>query len=158
MFRPMRRFRQQLSEEEAMTVLRDGHLGVLSVLGDDDYPYGVPIDYVCGGDGHLYFHCAGTGHKIDAVRKHDKASFCVTDGGVPIPGDFGRMYRSVIVFGRIRVVEDRDKVLKKAWELAMHIYPERESFYREDLKKNAKNVQILELVPEHITGKQVRER
>ena len=157
MFRKMRRFKQQLADEEALDVLKEGHLGVLSVLGDDDYPYGLPIDYFCDEDGHLYLHGAKEGHKIDAIARHDKVSFCVMDEGKP-DGGFARYVRSVIVFGRIAPVEDHQRVLDAAWKLSMHIYPEQKEFYREDLRKNGDRVQILELVPEQITGKLVHER
>ena len=80
MFREMRRFKQQISREECIRILKEQPRGVLSVLGDDDYPYGVPLDHwYCEENGRLYFHCAKTGHKLDAVRKHDKASYCVLD-------------------------------------------------------------------------------
>mgnify|MGYP003224104069 CR=1 FL=1 len=78
MFREMRRSRQQLTREEAEAVLSRGTSGVLSVLGDEGYPYGVPLSYVYH-DGKLYFHWARSGHKLDAVRACPKASFCVVD-------------------------------------------------------------------------------
>ena len=78
MFREMRRSKQQLSQEETEAVLTRGTSGVLSVLGDGGYPYGVPLSYVYH-DGKLYFHWALSGHKLDAVRACPKASFCVVD-------------------------------------------------------------------------------
>lgn len=41
-FRPMRRIRQLLNDEEAKKILANGTHGVLAVSGDDDYPYAVP--------------------------------------------------------------------------------------------------------------------
>lgn len=158
MFRPMRRFRQQLTDEEAMRVLKEGHLGVLSVQGDDGYPYGVPLDYVCDDSGRIYFHCAGEGHKIDAIRRDDKVSFCVMDQGTVDEGDFARRVNCVIVFGRIRMLQDREQIKQKAMELAMHIFPEQKAFYQKDLQTSGNRVQVLELTPEHITGKRVHEQ
>ena len=77
-FREMRRKRQQLSEEESISILRKSTAGTLALLGDNDYPYAVPISYVYA-DGRLYFHSALNGHKVDAIRKYDKASFCVIE-------------------------------------------------------------------------------
>jgi len=74
-FRAMRRLRQQLSEEESISILQKSTAGTLALLGDNDYPYAVPISYVYA-DGRLYFHSALNGHKVDAIRKCDKASFC----------------------------------------------------------------------------------
>ena len=157
MFREMRRFNQQLPDEEALEVLKEGHLGVLSVLGEDDYPYGLPIDYYLDEDGHVYFHGAKEGHKVDAIARHDKVSLCVMDEDTP-DDSFSRYVRSVIVFGSIAPVEDHAKAMEKAWGLAMHIFPEQTEFYRNDLKRNESRVQVLELVPEHITGKRVHEQ
>ena len=75
-FRKMRRFRQQLAKSECDAILSAGTSGTLALLGDNGYPYAVPISYVYA-DGKLYFHSARTGHKVDAIRQYDKASFCV---------------------------------------------------------------------------------
>ena len=81
MFREMRRIRQQATEEECLEILKSAKRGVLAVHGDDDYPYTVPMDFVYE-DGCLYFHAAKSGHKLDAVRRNDKVSFCVLSDGV----------------------------------------------------------------------------
>ena len=66
-FRPMRRFKQQMTNEECIALLRKAPRGVLAVLGDGGYPYTVPLDFVYD-DGKIYFHCAKEGHKLDAIR------------------------------------------------------------------------------------------
>ena len=76
MFREMRRFKQLLPQETAIEILNRNTSGTLALIGDNDYPYAVPISYVYI-DGKLYFHSAKSGHKIDAIIKHEKASFCV---------------------------------------------------------------------------------
>ena len=159
MFRKMRRFKQQLEDSDTMTVLKNGHRGVLSLIGDDGYPYGVPVNYFCGDDGHIYIHCAREGHKIDALKNNDKVSFTVVEDQPAVPDDFAIYVKSVIVFGRISMVEDRERVLKCAMDLARHIYPEHiEDTYVADLERNKTAVQMLEIVPEHITGKKVHEK
>ena len=78
MFRKMLRFKQQIPETECIRILKEEPRGVLSVLGDDDYPYGMPINhFYCEEDGKLYFHTGMKGHRNDAIRRHDKVSFCV---------------------------------------------------------------------------------
>ena len=110
MFRGMRRFKQQVSEEECIRVLKEQPRGVLSMIGDDGYPYGIPLDHwYCEENGKLYFHCAKTGYKLDAVRKHDKVSYCVMDEGYRKGGEWALNINSVVVFGRIRIVEGVDK-------------------------------------------------
>ena len=111
MFRKMARVKQQISEDECIELLKQEKRGVLSVLGDDDYPYGMPINHFYNDeDGKIYFHGGKSGHKVDAVLRYDKASFCVYDQGYRNDGDWALNIRSVIVFGRIEVIEDTDKV------------------------------------------------
>ncbi|MCH4007707.1 MAG: pyridoxamine 5'-phosphate oxidase family protein [Eubacterium sp.] len=155
----MRRFKQQLEDIDAKNVLKNGHRGTLSLLGDEGYPYGVPVNYVVGDDGHIYIHCAGEGHKVDAAKNYDKVSFTVLEDQPREAGDFGLYVKSVIVFGRIHMLEDREKVLKNVMRLAEHIYPDHiEDFYKADLERNRKKVQMLEIVPEYITGKKIHEQ
>ena len=104
-FREMRRKRQQLAEEESIAILEKATAGTLALLGDNDYPYAVPISYVYH-DGKLYFHSALAGHKVDAIRKCDKASFCVIEQDDVQPEKYTTFFRSVIAFGRIHIIED----------------------------------------------------
>jgi nitroimidazol reductase NimA-like FMN-containing flavoprotein (pyridoxamine 5'-phosphate oxidase superfamily) len=104
-FREMRRRRQQLSTEEAVAILQKSTAGTLALLGDNDYPYAVPLSYVYQ-DGRIYFHSALAGHKVDAVRKNEKASFCVIEQDDVQPKKYTTFYRSVIAFGRVHVVDD----------------------------------------------------
>ena len=106
MFREMRRKNQLLSEEAAVEVLERGTSGVLAVQGDDDYPYAVPLSYVYGA-GKLYFHSAVAGHKLDAIKRNTRVSFCVIDQDMIVPEKFTTYFRSVIVFGTIRLLEDK---------------------------------------------------
>ena len=113
MFREMLRKRQELPREACIEILKKEPRGVLSVLGDDDYPYGMPINhYYCEEDGKIYFHGGRMGHKIDAMRRHDKASFCVFDQGYRRDGEWALNISSVIVFGRIEFVEDRKRFMR----------------------------------------------
>lgn len=105
MFRKMRRCQQALSQEEIEDVLYRGSSGVLALSGDDDYPYAVPISYVYDGE-KLFFHCAKSGHKLDAIQRKAKASFCVIDQDQIVPEAYTTYYRSVIAFGKIQVMKD----------------------------------------------------
>ena len=107
MFRPMRRFKQQINEAECIRILKEQPRGVLSLIGDDGYPYGIPLDHwYCEEDGKLYFHGAKEGHKIDAIASCDKVSYCVMDEGFRKEGEWALNINSVIVFGRISLVTD----------------------------------------------------
>ena len=105
MFREMRRKKQQLAPERVEEILSRRTAGTLAVLGDNGYPYAVPLSYVYH-NGRIYFHCARAGHKLDAIRGCDKVSFCVIDQDEIVPAEFTTYFRSVIVFGRAREVSD----------------------------------------------------
>ena len=113
MFRDLLRKKQQLTEEDCIDLLIRETRGVLSVLGDDGYPYGMPMNhYYCAEDGLIYFHCGKVGHRLDALRGHDKVSFCVYDHGSREEGEWALHVRSVIVFGRITVIDDMEKIIE----------------------------------------------
>lgn len=158
MFRKMRRFRQQVSEEACEKVLTEQWRGVLSLLGDEGYPYGVPVDFYYDREAkEIYIHGAGEGHKIDAVKACDKASFCVWDEGFRREGEWALNITSVIVFGRIRLVEDEEEKIEAVRKIAMKYYPDAESAEAE-VQKDGHRAQCLALRIEHMTGKLVNEK
>ncbi len=157
MFREMMRKKQQLSHEECIEILKTELRGVLSVLGDDDYPYGMPINhYYCEEDGKLYFHGGKKGHKIDAMKRHEKASFCVYDEGFRKEGEWALNIKSVIVFGRIEFVQDREMVYRISEELSRK-FTDDEEYIQYEIQHSGPGTLMFALVPEHITGKIVNE-
>jgi nitroimidazol reductase NimA-like FMN-containing flavoprotein (pyridoxamine 5'-phosphate oxidase superfamily) len=157
MFRELLRKKQQLQEDECIRILQKQLRGVLSVLGDDDYPYGLPINhYYCETDGKLYFHCGKKGHKIDAMKRHNKASFCVYDDGFRKDGEWALNIKSVIVFGRIEFVEDRETVYRIAEALSRKFTNDSE-YIRREIERSGPGTLMFALVPEHMTGKIVNE-
>ena len=157
MFREMRRFKQQIPNEECIEILKNEPRGVLSVLGDDGYPYGVPLDHwYSENDGKLYFHCAKEGHKLDAISKCDKVSYCVMDKGYQKEGEWALNICSVIVFGRIREVTDEDKK-KEICTCLCQKFTDDETYLEKEMKNAFPRVCCLELDIEHMTGKLVNE-
>ena len=108
MFRKMRRLGQQLSNDECVDILINEPRGVLAVLGDNEYPYAIPMSHVYV-DGKIYFHGAKTGHKIDAIKNHSKVSYCVIDQGVKEKDSWWYTFNSVIVFGKITTLTDEEE-------------------------------------------------
>ncbi len=158
MFREMLRKMQQLTPEECIAILKNEPRGVLSVLGDDDYPYGIPENhYYCEEDGKIYFHSGNQGHKIDAIRRHSKASFCVMDEGFLKEGDWALNFRSVIVFGRIEFIEDRETIYRITRELS-HKFTDSDEYIDMEIERSGPRTLMFALVPEHITGKLVNEK
>ncbi len=157
MFREMLRSRQQLTTEECIEILKHEPRGILSVLGEDDYPYGMPLNhYYCEEDGKLYFHGGRNGHKIDAIRRHNKVSFCVYDQGVRQEGEWFLRIRSVIVFGRIEIIEDREKTYEIARRLS-YKFTRDEGYIESEIQKSGPGTLLFALKPEHMTGKVVKE-
>lgn len=157
MFRPMRRYKQQISEEECIRVLREEKRGVLSVLGEDGYPYGIPMNHWYNPeDGTICFHGAVTGHKIDAIARCDKASYCVWDAGYRKEGEWALNVSSVIAFGRISRVTDPEKA-KKICESLCRKFTDDEEYLRREMQNAFPRVQCLEMTIDHMTGKLVNE-
>ena len=154
MFREMRRKRQALTQAQCQAILEQGSCGVLALSGDDGYPYAVPLSYLYH-QGKLYFHCAKSGHKLDALRREPKASFCVVAQDQVAPLEYTTLYRSVIVCGRGRELED-DKEKRAAIEaLALKYAPQDTPAHREEaIQRDWGPLCVLELTPEHVSGKQ----
>ncbi len=155
MFRPMRRGQQALDEAACRAVLQKGTSGVLALKeGDDGYPYAVPLSYRYDG-GKIYFHCAKTGHKIDAAAACSKASFCVVDQDVVVPEEYTTRYRSVIIFGTIRIMEDGEEKRAAMERLALKYAPHDEAENRRAVIDRAwPGLCVLEMTVEHMTGKE----
>jgi len=152
----MRRYKQQVTDGEALEILQSAKRGVLAVMGDEGYPYTIPLDFVYD-DGKIYFHSAKTGHKIDAIRNYDKASFCVLNDGYKELGQWWYHITSIICFGRICLVEDESIAMEKLRRIGKKYFPS-EVDLEEEMAKNAKNAAVIELTIEHMTGKKVREK
>ena len=155
-FRPMRRFRQQLSDDESVGILKKATSGTLALLGDNGYPYAVPISYVYA-EGKLYFHSALSGHKVDAIRNSDKASFCVIEQDNIHPKEFTTYFRSVIAFGRIHIVEDDAEKLSAARLLSERYNPGDEEGFQKELEKGFARMLAIRFDIEHLTGKEAIE-
>lgn len=153
MFRPIRRQDRSMPIEECIGVLREASAGVLALSGDDGYPYALPISYVFS-DGKLYFHSAAQGHKIDAVQRCDKASFCVTDRDQVCPEGYTTHYRSVIAFGRIRLLENEQEKHRALLLLAdKYCSGMGQASHEKLINAEMPAVAVLEMRLEHITGK-----
>lgn len=156
MFRPLRRFKQALSQERCEEILCKGSYGVLAVLGDEGYPYTVPLNYhYCGG--RIYFHTAASGHKLDAVRGCDKVSFCVVDKDELVAEKLTTYFRSVVVFGRIRIIEDTEEKRAAVVALSRRYFPHMEEKIQKEASGTLKNLCMLELSIEHMSGKEAIE-
>lgn len=159
MFRKMRRIGQQITHEECAEILRRATSGVLGLHGDDGYPYTVPISFVYeeGGEGlgTIGFHCARTGHKIDAIRRDEKVSFTVIDRDEVMPRERTTKYCSVIAFGRARILEG-DEALRRAANAVGAKYSRGfEDLYMQETEETIRAGALccVEITIDHMTGK-----
>lgn len=157
MFREMRRKKQALSLEESEAILERGSAGVLAVEGDGGYPYAVPLSYVYR-EGKLVFHCAKSGHKLDGIRRNNRVSFCVIDRDTVIPEEYTTYFRSVIVFGKARILEDEEEKRTAIDWLARKYAPEDSAENRSRaIEREYRGLCMVEVTAEHITGKEAVE-
>lgn len=157
MFREMRRKNQKLSQEVCERILHRATSGVLAVSGDDGYPYAVPLSFAFA-DGCLYFHVAKSGHKLDALRRNPKASFCIIDQDQVVPQEYTTYFRSVIAFGSVRILEKEEDTRRGLDHLANKYCTNetRESRERE-IGALSKALYVVEMRIAHLTGKQAKE-
>lgn len=155
MFREMRRNNQILSEVDTIAVMNRNTNGVLACLGDDDYPYAVPLNYVYF-NGKIYFHSAKAGHKLDAILKDPKVSFAVIDEDTIVSQEYTSYFRSVIAFGKIRIASGDEwmEAFKALVEKYSGDVPEEE---RLEEIRGCNNSHIIAIDLEHITGKEAKE-
>lgn len=156
MFREMRRSEQLLNTNYAKDILNKGSSGVLSVHGDNGYPYGVPLSYVYNDD-KIYFHVAKEGHKIDSIRKNDKVSFTVILQDNPVPEKFTTYFMSIIAFGRAKIIEDEEEKKRAISLLSDRYFPEMKEKSYDEIESSFHRFDMIEMKIEHITGKQAIE-
>ena len=155
-FRHMRRNRQQLSREECERILSRCTSGVLALTGDGGYPYAVPLSYVYAA-GTIIFHSAVQGHKVDAIRRDNRCSFCVIEQDEIRPAEFTTYFKSVIAFGRIQILEAADEKVQALRLLGRRYSPNDEAGLQHEIDKSLDHVMLIRLDIEHISGKEAIE-
>ena len=157
MFRELSRKNRAASQEECIRLLESEKRGVLAVQGDDGYPYCMPMNHWYDPEsGCIWFHAGHGGHREDALRRCDKASYCVHDEGCTINGHWAKHVTSVIVFGRMEIVDDQAEVVRVATALSWK-FTDDEGYIAREIKAFAHETRLLKLTPEHICGKHVAE-
>ena len=151
----MRRFKQQLLDDECIQILNNNTAGVLSVAGDEGYPYGVPISYAYK-DGKLFFHSALDGHKVDAIKNNPKVSFCVIDRDDVHPAEYTTYYRSVIAFGRAKLVAVNEAKIP-GLDLLSDKYCHGEGDKEREIQNGINRLVVIEVGIEHLMGKCAKE-
>lgn len=157
MFRKMRRTPQALSREEMVDLLKTETRGVMSVQGDDGYPYGFPINHYYDEEANkLYFHGANFGHRVDAVKRDPKVSYCVYGAEYQVEGDWAKYVKSVIVFGKAELIEEQDEVIRIS-RLICDKFPCPQEYVEHEIDKDAPRTMVVAIDIEDMNGKLVHE-
>ena len=157
MFRQMRRRPQALSKDEITEVLEKETRGILSVHGDDGYPYGVPINHYYDRDtGRLYFHGAKFGHRVDAIKRNPKVSYCVIGQEYQKEGDWAKYVKSVIIFGKAELIEDAHEIAKWSRKICDK-FPCPAEYAESEIVKDGPRTLCFSVTIEDINGKLVHE-
>ncbi|MBE5732496.1 MAG: pyridoxamine 5'-phosphate oxidase family protein [Clostridiales bacterium] len=157
MFRQLTRIKQKLANEECENILTLQTRGVLSVNDENGYPYAMPMNHFYNKeDGCIYFHSGKKGHRTDCIKNNDKACFCVYTSGEKADNEWAYRVKSVIVFGKIEIVEDIDTVIDISKKLC-YKFTQDEEYIENEIINHAKNTILLRLKPQHVCGKTVKE-
>ena len=152
MFADMIKKKLLLTENECYEVIVNSTSGVLSLAGTNGYPYTVPLSYACA-EGKLWFHGAKKGYKMDCVKENPKAAFCIVDKDIIIPSKLTSHFRSVNIFGTVRVLES-DEERRKALNYLVDRYSSKfKKIGDEEIERLWSVTATYALEIEHITGK-----
>lgn len=158
MFRKNRRKKNEISVEEAKKLLHNNKRGALAMIGDEGYPYTIPINFFYAEDeNRIYFHSSKVGHKIDSLKANNKVCFTTWDDGILEDGDWAYIVSSCVVFGKATLISDHDLGIDRIKKLAMKYYPTEEEV-DEEIKNDFHAVQMVAIDIEHISGKRVQEK
>jgi len=158
MFRELTRKNKQIAIEECVTLLKKETRGVLSVLGDNGYPYGMPMNHFYNeDDGNIYFHCGcQSSHRLDSLKRCNKVSFCLYNKGYRSDGDWAYNVKSVIVFGKIEIINDEAVIADIGVKLSRK-FTDNERYIKSEIENYGHETLILKLIPENICGKLIKE-
>jgi nitroimidazol reductase NimA-like FMN-containing flavoprotein (pyridoxamine 5'-phosphate oxidase superfamily) len=153
----MRRSKQALSHEEMVDLLKTETRGVMSVQGDNGYPYGFPINHYYDEETNkIYIHGANFGHRVSAVKADPKVSYCVFGGEYQKEGDWAKYVKSVIIFGKAELIGDAGEIVRIS-RLICSKFPCTEEYIEHEIEKDAPRTLIIAINIEDMNGKLVHE-
>lgn len=152
--RKIRKTDRQIGTDEAINLLIKCEYGVLSTIGNDGQPYGVPLNYAYK-DNCIYFHCARVGHKIDNIENNPKVSFCAIGDTNVLPSKFGTEYESVIIFGIASEIQGIERYNALLYILEKYS-PEFIEEGKKYIEQKDKATKVIKIEIEHISGKRAK--
>ena len=158
MFRELSRIKQKLSADECIELLIRETRGVLSMAGENGYPYAIPMNHCYDPQtGKIYFHSGKVGYKTDLLRSNGKVCYVVTEHGVRKPNEWWLTVKSTVVFGRIEMTEDPEEI-RRISEILCAKFTSDADYVREEIEKYTPSTLLLALSIDHICGKWVKEK
>ncbi|MDD7512845.1 MAG: pyridoxamine 5'-phosphate oxidase family protein [Clostridiales bacterium] len=158
MFRKIRKIKNEINQAEAKELLKNSRRGILAMNGDDGYPYAIPVNYFYDEtEGKIFFHGAKAGYKVDCLKSSYKVCFTVIGSEMIREEAWAPYMRSVVIFGRCQLIDDKQNAMKRLKDFAMKYYP-REEMVLDEIKADGKATQMFEIDIEHMTGKEVQEK
>ena len=158
MFRKIRKIKNEINQAEVKELLKTSRRGVLAMNGDDGYPYAVPVNYFYDeSEEKIFFHGAKAGYKVDCLKSSNKVCFTVIGNEMIREEAWAPYMRSVVIFGRCQLIDDKQNAMKRLKDFAMKYYP-REEMVLDEIKADGKATQMFEIDIEHMTGKEVQEK
>lgn len=157
MFHEVKRIKQVISVDECHKILEEELRGVLSVITEDGYPYGMTMNhYFVKDQNRIYFHSGRFGHKIGCMKANNKCSFTVIQKDKSDNDDWYLTFKSVIVFGKIHFLEDKNKIAEISRSLSRK-FTKDEAYIDAEIIKFLDTTSMFYIEIEHITGKTVKE-
>lgn len=130
MVHSMRRTDRAITDTETIErIIRDGKYTVIALAGDDG-PYAVTLSYGYDAENRrLYFHAAHQGRKIELITRDPRACATVVVEHGYTQGECEHPFESVVMFGRMRVVDDADEKLHAIHILVEHLEDDAEGYW-----------------------------
>jgi nitroimidazol reductase NimA-like FMN-containing flavoprotein (pyridoxamine 5'-phosphate oxidase superfamily) len=149
--RTIRRRDREIDIQEARSILECAEYGILSTVGNDGQPYGVPLSYAFKND-RIYFHCALVGQKLDNIANNAKVSFCVVGNTKVLPDKFATEYESAVVFGVASEVSGTERQNALLWLLEKYC-PDFIKEGEQYIEQKGQATKVFKIEIEHISGK-----
>jgi nitroimidazol reductase NimA-like FMN-containing flavoprotein (pyridoxamine 5'-phosphate oxidase superfamily) len=146
----MRRLDMKMSDEDINRLLLRGREGVISTINDNGYPYAIAVNYVHLNN-KIYFHCARQGQKLDNIKRDEKVSFLIYDSVEVLGEKLNTLYQSVVIYGRARVLNASEEVLKALVDKYADISEEK---LGRMIEKEINQTAMIEIEIDYISGKQ----
>ncbi|HHW43301.1 hypothetical protein GFC01_03030 [Desulfofundulus thermobenzoicus] len=153
----MRRIKKEIKDKAIIIeLLNTCPVGRLGTTGRDGYPRIKPLNFVYY-DGKIYFHTAKEGEKIEDIQRDDRVCFEVD---LPIaflrarehPCQAEYLYRSVIIRGRARIIEEQNEKLFALKRLLEKYQPD--GGYGDFPAANLAKTGVVRIDIEEMTGKE----